>query len=283
MTVSTQQAWAQVKVATDNAIRFDPANAEAYAALARINPQDDFKTISSLFDKAYELAPNNADVVNFYADFMVMIGDFEAAERLEQKAIELDPLAAVHYSDMAFVMYPQGRLEEGLDFGRTSSSLEPDSITRADPVVIGLIMTGQYDEAIQLIKHYEQQPGAEIDTINWWWCMLYYKQGNEQKLREKVAERTQDPESGSSIYNYTQTAFFTCWLDGTDAALVWLKKASERDEFNLTWPEFFYLPEDISDDPDWLTFWQQPRLAELMDMRRSNKTQDHIGWWKKRK
>jgi len=282
-TVSTQQAWAQVKVAGDNAIRFDHANAEAYAAMARINPHDDFKTISSMFDKAYELAPNNADVVNFYADFMAIIGDFKAAERLEQKAIELDPLAAVHYSDMAFVLFPLGRLEEGLNFGRTSAGLEPDSVTRADPLVIGLIVNGQYDEAIKTIRHFEQQSVSEIDTISWWWCMLYYHQGNEQKLREKVAERIQNLDSGSNDYNYTQTAFFTSWLDGTDAALILLEKANEINEFILIWPEYFFLPEDISDDPDWLAFWQQPRLAELMDIRRRNKTQDHIGWWKERK
>ena len=43
-----------------------------------------------------------------------------------------------------------------------------------------------------------------------------------------------------------------------------------------------YLPEDISDDPDWLAFWQQPRLAELIELRRSNKTREYIGLWKAR-
>jgi len=281
-TVLPKQAWERVKIATDKAIRLDPGNAEAYAALARSNYQDDFKTILGLFERAYKLAPNSADVVNFYADFMMTLGDFSAAERLEKRAIELDPLAAVHYSDIAFVVFSLGRYEEGLDYGRTSAGLEGGSSVRADPLVTGLITNGLYDEAIQTINHFEQQPEPDQYMVDWWWSFLYYMQGDEQELRGKLAEIVQKAETGRQKLDYAHMAFFTAWLDGTDAALPFLEKAYEIDEGNLYWPEFFYLPEDISDDPEWMAFWQQPRLAELMEIRRSNKTREHIGWWKER-
>jgi hypothetical protein len=121
-----------------------------------------------------------------------------------------------------------------------------------------------------------------VNTRNSWWCLLYYQQGNEQKLREKVAERVQELETGPGGFDTGLTAFYVTWLDGTDAALPVLKIAHEAHEWRLVWPDLFYLPEDISDDPDWLAFWQQPPLAELMDIRRSNKTQEHIGLWKER-
>jgi len=281
-TISTNQAWERVKIATDKAIQLDPENAEAYVALARSNYQDDFKTILGLYEKAYELAPNSADVLNFYADFMVNLGDFSAAERLEKKALELDPLAAVHYSDIAFVMFPLGRYAEGLDYGRTSAGLEPDTPWRSDSLVVGLIANELYDEAIQTIKHFEQQPDPEQFMLDWWRSFLYYQQGDEQGLRARLAEIIQGVETDRVEIDYAHMAFFTAWLDGTDAALPFLEKAYETDEGNLYWPEFFYLPEDISDDPDWLAFWQKPRLAELIEIRRGNKTQDHIGWWKER-
>ena len=281
-TISALQAWDRIKVATARAIEIDPTSAEAYTALARGNIGDDFKTIQELYEKAYELAPNNADVVNLYGDFMTVIGDFKAAERIEQKAIDLDPLAAVHYSDMAFLMLMMGRIEEGVNTARTSANLEPGSTVRADPLVTGLLLNGEYEEAIQVIRHFEQQPDTDADLINSWWCLLYYQQGNEQKLREKVAERVQELETGPGGFDTGLTAFYVTWLDGTDAALPVLKIAHEAHEWRLVWPDLFYLPEDISDDPDWLAFWQQPPLAELMDIRRSNKTQEHIGLWKER-
>ena len=281
-TVPQKQAWEKVKSATDKALQLDTGNAEAYAALARSNYQDDFETVLGLFEKAYELAPNSADVVNFYADFLMTLGDFSAAERLEKKTIELDPLAAVHYSDIAFVMFAQHRYTEGLDYGRTSASLAPGSPVRTDPLITGLIANGLYDEAIKTITYFEQQPDPDQFMIDWWHSFLYYMQGDEQGLRGELAEFVQKAEAGQRKLDYTHMAFFTAWLDGTDAALPFLEKAYEIDEGNLYWPEFFYLPEDVSDDPKWLAFWQQPRLAELMEMRRSNKTQQNIGWWKER-
>jgi TolB-like protein/Tfp pilus assembly protein PilF len=280
--ISAQLAWDKAKAATDQAIHFDPVNAEAYAALANANIHDDYQTVLGLFEKAYDLAPNNVDVVNIYGDYMVEIGDFQAAENLELKAIDLDPLGAVHYSDIAFIQLMQGRYEEGLDYGRTSARLEPESPARNDPLVSSLIINGQYDEAIKIIRHFKQQADPDSGFINWWWCLLYYTQGEEQKLREMIAKRTQSQGSGPNKYDYTRTAFMVAWLDGTDAALPILQKAYELREYNLNLPEYFYLPEDISDDPDWLAFWQQPRLAELMEVRRSNKTQESIGWWKDR-
>lgn len=280
--VSTQQAWDKIKISANKAIQLDPDNAESYVALARGSIYKDYEVIRNYFKKAFELAPNNADVVNLYADFMTEIGDFQAAERLEQMAIELDPLAAVHYSDMAFVLYPLGRYEEGLGFGRTAASLAPDSIDRADALIVGLIMNGLFDEAVQLIQHFEKQPGSNRELTNSWWCMLYYQQGDKQKLREKVLERVQETETGTGSFTYVLTAFYTAWLDGTDSALPILAKSYEEHEWLLTWPEYFYLPEDISDDPDWLAFWRQPPLAELMDIRRKNKTQEHVGYWKER-
>ncbi len=281
-TISPRQAWDRIKVATARAIELDPGNAEAYTALARGNIEDDYETIWELYEKAYELAPNNTDVVNLYGDFLVVIGDFTAAERIEQKAIDLDPLAAVHYSDMSFLMVMTGRIEEGLNFGRTSANLEPDSVVRADPLVTGLIRSGEYDEALQLISHFEQQPESNADLVNWWWCLLYYQQDDQRKLREHLAHRIEDYTSGRKEFDFVFTAFLIAWLDGPIAALPMLREAYEEHEWLLAWPEYFYLPEHHSDDPDWLAFWQQPPLGELMELRRSHQPLERVGYWKDR-
>ena len=280
-TVSPNDAWEQIKRATDKAIQTDPGNAEAYAALGRINTRDSFSDIKKIYEKAYKLAPNNADVANLYADFMMQIGDFESAERLEHQTIELDPLAAVHYSDMAFVMFVQHRHEEGLEYGRKSARLEPGVIDRSDPFILGLMVNGQYDEAIAKVREFEQV-SKENFIIDLWWCYFYYLQDDEQQLREKLASIVASIEPGIPHMDYTVIAFFKAWLDGTSAALPFLEKALERHEYSLYWPEFFYLPEVISEDPEWLSFWQQPRLAELMEIRRSHNNPPNIGWWKER-
>jgi len=277
--VSARQALEIVKASANRALQLDPDNAEAYVALAGNIFQDDLKTILGLFEKAYELAPRNPDVVNLYGDYMRDIGDFEAALRLEQEAIDLDPLAAVQYNDMAFFLYLLDRDEEGLSYARTSASLDPSAV-RTDPLIIGLILTGQYGEAEQLIKKIEQQTNTEDDLISWWWCFMHYQMGDEQKLRLRLAERMDRIDSGPGSFDMVFTAFLVTGLDGTGAALPILETAYETGAPNLRLSLLFYLPEDISDDPDWLAFWQQPGLAELMVLRRSNRPPGHIGLWK---
>jgi len=71
-------------------------------------------------------------------------------------------------------------------------------------------------------------------------------------------------------------------LDGTDAALPILAKAYARGEWLLSAPDYFYLPEHVSDDPEWLAFWQQPKLAELIRLRRDNHSAENIGLWRER-
>lgn len=280
-TMKPNEAWEKIKLATSKAIETDPGNAEAYAALGRINTRDSFGDIRKIYEKAYKLAPNNADVANLYADFMMVIGDFEAAERLEHQAIELDPLAAVHYSDMAFVMFVQHRFEEGLEYGRKSATLEPGVIDRSDPFIMGLMTNGDYDEALAKIRDFEQISGEGF-IVDWWWCFFYYLQDDVPGLREKLASIVASIEPDSPHMDYTLIAFFSAWLDGANAALPLLEMALERNEFTLYWPEFFYLPEVISEDPEWLSFWQQPRLAELMEIRRSQNNRPDSGWWRAR-
>jgi len=280
--VSMQQATEKVALSANKAIQLDPDNAEGHIALARSIDFEDFELAQKHFEKAYLLAPNDANVINLYADNMTEAGNFQAAEQLELKAIELDPLAAVHYSDIAFIMFSLKRNAEGLNYARTSASLAPDSIDRADPLVIGLAATGKHDEAIEVIQRFEQQADVDPGIINAWWSMLYYQQGDRQKLREKVVERIDNVGNGTGSHSYVLAAFYTAWLDGTDAALPLLVKSYARKEYLLSWPEYFYLPEDISDDPEWLAFWQQPGLVDLVDTRRINRTQEHIGHWKER-
>ena len=78
------------------------------------------------------------------------------------------------------------------------------------------------------------------------------------------------------------TAFLVVALDGTNAALPILRLAYDTKATNLWWPKLFYLPEDVSEDPDWLAFWQQQGLSEYIELRRSKKRPGHIGLWKDR-
>ena len=280
--VATRQASQSALEAASTAIRINPENAEAYTAMARVQGAFNwnFSTARENFEKSYALAPNNADIVNLYGDFLTRIGDFLHAETMEQRAIELDPLAAVHYSDLAFLYIIQNRNEEALVPARTAARLAPDSYDRQDGLIIALILSGDFEAARQLINFVETELAADVGYVNNWWAFYYYQQGDWNNLRVKLDERNRLAESSNGFVSNTVTAFYLLELDGIDAALPLLEKAYQSREALLTWPESFYLPEDISDNPRWRAFWQQPGLSELIETRRQFGPYEHISYRK---
>jgi TolB-like protein/Tfp pilus assembly protein PilF len=266
-----------------NAIRIDPNNPEAYMVLGRIfaRTKINIEKGRENFEKAYQLEPNNADIANMYGDFLALIGNFPEALKIESRAIELDPLAAVHHSDLAFVYLMLNQNEKALAPARTSISLAPDSFDRHDPYILTLIKLGQYEQAIEAIHVAEGTPNADPGYMTTWWAMLYYQQGDRENLR-KILIKRQELANSSDMVFVTITAFYVAWLDGIDAAMPLLQEAYDSKEQYLVWPEYFFLPEMISDDPAWLAFWQQPGLAELVAARREFGPFEKIGYWKER-
>jgi TolB-like protein/Flp pilus assembly protein TadD len=267
--------------AASNAIRIYPENAEAYMAMGWIQAYLDLNISAARenLEKAYGLAPNNADIVNLYGDFLTMCGDFERSVQIENQAIALDPLAAVHHSDLAFLMLLLNRNDAALEAALNSSKLAPDSAVRQDALIFALIRLGRYEEAIETIRKTERFPDAYAGFSNTWWSMLYYQQGDRENLRVKLQERIAAAGDNSDYNINLITGFFTLWLDGVDAAMPWFQKSYELKEFVLVWPEYFYLPEHVSDDPAWIDFWQQPGLSELLEVRREFGPYENIGYW----
>ncbi|MGH6821543.1 MAG: hypothetical protein ACREDU_11880, partial [Methylocella sp.] len=126
---SAEVVFAKAVSAARQAIELDPENAEAYIALSRAQLWylHDWQEGQAAASRAYELAPNNAEVVNIYGDVMIMLGDFEAAERIERKATLLDPLSATNAMDVAMILLILNRPDEALAPARTAMDLAPDS------------------------------------------------------------------------------------------------------------------------------------------------------------
>jgi tetratricopeptide (TPR) repeat protein len=285
--------FAKAVRAARRAIELDPENAEAYIALGRSQLWyfHDWQEGQAAADRAYELAPNNAEVVNLYGDVLIMLGDFDSAERIERKAALLDPLSATNAFDVAMILLIMNRADEALEPARTAMDLAPDSYYRVDALIYSLLLTGKSEEARALIeatdarfKVSEQDPATAVI----WWSLYFYLTNDRDGLRAYLNERQGTGQSAASGPNAdtavnalpaAYTGFFMLWLDGTEAALPWMQKARAGREWMMLWPDFFYLPERMSTDPAWLEFWDQPEYRELFEIRRSH-PYNHVSYWK---
>jgi TolB-like protein len=63
-------------------------------------------------ERALALAPNSADILNLYGDFLTQTGVLGAAEQIKRAAMLRDPLAMVHPLNLADIMIAQGRPAE---------------------------------------------------------------------------------------------------------------------------------------------------------------------------
>lgn len=272
----------QARHAINKTLELDPQNAEAYASLARIQNRFTAELVDARlnFKKAMELAPNNADIANLYGDYFTSIGDFKNAEIMERKAILLDPLAAVNYSELAFLYLTLHRYDDALANARVAAELSPDLFNQQSALINALIVTGDFEAAKELIEYARDELGASDNSVTQWWSLYFYYSGDVGGLRDTMDQRILESESeGAQISNFI-SAFYAMALDGTTAALPYLKASREANEFLLAWPDYFYLPEQVSNEPEWLEFWQQPGLKETMDMRRQFKSVDPVGLWK---
>jgi TolB-like protein len=118
--LSNEESSAQALVAANKALELDPNNAEAYVARAMVG-QLYLKTaaVTADFERAFALAPENVDVLNFYGDFLESSGDLRRAEKLKRRAMALDPLAFVHPMNLTDILADQGRFEEAAGHGAT--------------------------------------------------------------------------------------------------------------------------------------------------------------------
>ncbi len=279
--ISTYEASDRATESARKAIAIDPENAEAFMALGSVQ-SNNLETLAGRenLERAYQLAPNNVDVVNMYGDFLRFSGDFDRSMQMERKAIELDPLAAVHYSDLAFLLLNLGRNEEALEQALIATRLAPDSPDRHESLIISLIILDRYQQAIETIQMVEDKLDVAPGIASHWRALLYYQQGDRENLRLILNQRLDVAENSRDSSAYTDTAFYTLWLDGVEAALPLLQKAYDKREFLLVDTQYFYLPEHVSNDPLWTAFWQQPGLAELIATRREFGPFDHIGYWR---
>ena len=97
------------KAQTDarEAIALAPALSEGHVALARFceNGSLDFSQASDEYDRAAELAPNDAMLLEEYGRFAVWLGHNEAGIAAAQRAVVADPLNPISHSHLGQALY----------------------------------------------------------------------------------------------------------------------------------------------------------------------------------
>ncbi len=279
-TISGREALTKTRKAALRAIETDQENAEAYAALGYAEAAIgwNWKIALEHFEQAFELAPNKVTVLNLYGDTLTTIGDFEQAEVFERRALELDPLSAVHSLDLALLMMLVDRPDEALRYGLRAAELAPNDPSKLNARSCSLIYANLIDQARSEIEIIRARLDVPLQYEGFWNVMLHYRSGDLNQVRAWVEHIIAEKEAGD-FYPDGYIAFHYAQLGDFVSALHWAQLAVGHSNLGLVWTHLFYLPDRFSNRADWLEFWAHPKLAALSDMRRGNSERRNVGWW----
>ena len=117
-------AWAARR-----AVALDSVSAEAHTALGIVLTyvEHDWEEAEGEFLIAIELNPNYVTAYNFYGDLLLFRRRWDEAIRAESRALELDPLSAIHRAQLAQGLWGAGRLAEAVAQRETVTPHLPQS------------------------------------------------------------------------------------------------------------------------------------------------------------
>ncbi len=122
------EAYPRAKAAAERAIALNPSLGGAHASLAFV----DFYWLRNVpaaqteFERAEELAPSDAVVHLWYANFLAEIGDTAASLREIDAAQTLDGGSTAILANKGFVLYYAGRPDEAIALWRRMEEAEPE-------------------------------------------------------------------------------------------------------------------------------------------------------------
>jgi TolB-like protein len=272
MTVA--QAVALAFAGSEQALGLDGGNAEAHLVRGTVHSIR-FEEVAARtdFDRALALAPGSVDVLNFAGDNFEHTANLRAAERMKRQAMALDPLSFVHPMDLAPVLRDQGRLREALAMNERAAQLGAGRIADSD-LIWAHLRLGDIGKAREMTTSYckTEDSGCLLVRI-----ALLAAAGEQREL--DVAKATLAASESSWLAGRvfpddvaTLYANYAIDIPRATAAVV---KSLQDPTYQITHPLYdtprgARLPEEISQDPDWLAAWSDPRLRETMAAYRTN-------------
>jgi serine/threonine-protein kinase len=152
----------KAKIAAQRAVDIDPSLAEGYTsrAFVKLAYDWDWAGAEADFRKAIELNPRYPTAHQWYASFLVQMGDFDAAQREIEQAQQLDPLSPIISSNAGFYSYLQHRYDDAIQQYKKTLEIDPQFWVAHHYLGLAYAKKGMHREAIEELRLLLNAPGA---------------------------------------------------------------------------------------------------------------------------
>ena len=139
------------------------------------------------------------------AKVLIAKGEFDVAEKILQKALELPQKDALVYKYLGAVYEKKGEIDKSVEAYQTSAELNPQDKNIWQRLGFALVSVGKYENAIKSFENSNKVQPSNSDTFTGW-GMALMKQGKFAEAQAKFVDAAR-----FNKYNYVFFIFITSY------------------------------------------------------------------------
>ena len=247
--VPTAEAYPLAKDAASRALALDPNLGEAWlsSAWVEFHLQKGHKDLHEEFEKAIDLAPGLANAYHWYAWYYFGWEQFDRAEMLIQKALEIDPLSILINTSAGQLSVYAGNVDQAIERLHSVLELDPTYPRANNALGQAYVLKDKFDLALDHIHRavdYSDRNPQYIGTLAW----ALGRAGMNEEVESLINELNRQAEQ-----NYVSAYDFATAYMGTgnfSKAMEYLQISVKENDAMLCWvttdPRFVY----VKDQPE---------------------------------
>jgi serine/threonine protein kinase len=238
------------------AIELQPDLADGYMALGMVQSwtEFDWKGARASFDKAVELAPDDAEILSTAVIIDCGAGRLDRCAMLLERAMDLDPLNIYAVGFAARVYRAQGRRRDAEAAFRRTIELSPTAYNSNLFLGFYAMDDGNFEEAVRLIER-EHADWARLYGL----AIVDWKAGRQEESDEKLRLLI-ETHSVDSAY---QIALVHAAQGRIDGAFEWLNRGYDSRDSGIMVSRVEPILAPLRGDPRWPAYLKRVGLADL--------------------
>jgi TolB-like protein/class 3 adenylate cyclase len=249
------EGFAKAREAAESALQFGPDRAEPQLAMGWIRMYHDFdwNAADSLLRRAVELAPGDAQALRDTAILAGCLGRLDEAVALLRRAAELDPLSAQVHRSLGRWCYSAGHLEEAEAALRKTLELNPLGSRTHHYLGAVRLAQGRLDDALD---EFQREIHDTFRLLGL--AVVQHARGEPGQSAAALRELSEKDPEGSAY----QIALGHAYCGATDPAFDWLERAYVQRDPGLSVMKCDPMLRSLNGDPRWQPFLEKMGLAD---------------------
>jgi TolB-like protein/DNA-binding winged helix-turn-helix (wHTH) protein/Flp pilus assembly protein TadD len=240
--IPREEGYRAAREAVERALALNPNLPEAHAQMGRIKQQIDFDWTGAdaSYQRAVELEPGDAEIVQPAASSAAILGRLDEALRLSRRAIDLDPLNAHSWAGLGEMEFRAGKLDEAEADLKKAREFRPDDFLSSVFLSEIYVMQGRPQNALPEIERLGY-PKIGLFLYAIAYHALGRKKQSDAALEELIAKyQTINPYWIAEVYAFRNEP---------DEAFEWLDRAYAKHDDGLIYTKVEPLLKSLHSDP----------------------------------